>query len=65
LKYGFGRGKMEEGFWDVTKKEGKDILKIKFYAKEIMSFWGVTRIIQDVIKETLNKQTIVVPKSHL
>jgi len=51
-KYGFGRGKTEKGFWGVTKEEGKGFLKIKFYARVILLFWGVTRIMQGVIRKT-------------
>jgi len=52
-KFGFGRGKTEEGFWGVTKKEGRRFLKIKIYARVILLFWGVTRIIRGVIRKTL------------
>jgi len=31
-------GKTKDRFWDVTKKEGRDFLKIKFYARVILSF---------------------------
>jgi len=46
-------GKTEDGFLGVTKKEGRSFLKIKFFARVILSFWGVTRIIQGVIRKTL------------
>ncbi|KEH24502.1 hypothetical protein MTR_7g112605 [Medicago truncatula] len=35
---------LEEGFWGVTKKEGIGFLKIKFYERVILSFWGATMI---------------------
>nr|ABN08630.1 hypothetical protein MtrDRAFT_AC157890g31v2 [Medicago truncatula] len=38
-KYGFENLRrimvLEEGFWGVTKKEGIDFLKIKFYEKKV------------------------------
>jgi len=46
-------GKAEEEFWRVTKKEGRDFLKIKFYARVILSFLGVTGITQGVIRKIL------------
>ena len=45
-KYGFG------GFWGATKKERIGFLKIKFYKRVIMSFYGATRIKQGIIKKT-------------
>jgi hypothetical protein len=44
-------GKTEDRFLGVTKKEGRDFLKIKFYTRVILSFWGVTRIIKGVIRK--------------
>ena len=47
------KGKTEEEFWSVTKKEGRGFLKMKFHARVILSFWGVTRITLGVIRKTL------------
>jgi len=46
-------GKTGDGLWGVTKKEGRCFLKIKFYTRVILSFWGVTRITLGVIRKTL------------
>jgi len=51
------KGKTEEEFWSVTKKEGRGFLKMKFHARVILSFWGVTRITQGVIKKTLKRSS--------
>jgi len=47
-------GKTDDEFWGVTTKEGRGFLKNKFFARVILSFWGIIRIVHGIIRKTSN-----------